>query len=92
MYNIHAYFSGPMQSMLEAANLTRSAANLTESAANLTQSVEPEPEEQRRTAEGDALLKRIARAGKQWKKTVGRNSDMEGELNSFFFFLSQTFD
>jgi hypothetical protein len=29
--------------------------------------------------DGDARLRRIARAGKQWKRTVGRTLDQEGE-------------
>lgn len=27
---------------------------------------------------GDRQLRKIARAGKQWKKTIGRTVDMEG--------------
>jgi hypothetical protein len=30
--------------------------------------------------DGDARLRRIARAGKQWKNTMARTVDMEGEL------------
>jgi hypothetical protein len=30
--------------------------------------------------DGDARLRRIARAGKQWRRTIGRNADMEGEI------------
>lgn len=29
-------------------------------------------------SEGDKRLRRIARAGKQWKKTIGRPVDVEG--------------
>jgi hypothetical protein len=32
-----------------------------------------------RLLDGDAQLKRIARAGRQWKMTIGRNLDMESE-------------
>ena len=32
----------------------------------------------RRPVDGDRRLRRIARAGKQWKRTVGRRVDMEG--------------
>lgn len=32
----------------------------------------------RKTVEGDRRLRRIARAGKQWKQTMGRTIDMEG--------------
>ena len=30
--------------------------------------------------DGDRRLRRIARAGKQWKRTLGRRVDMEGEF------------
>ena len=32
-----------------------------------------------RSLDGDAQLRRIARAGRQWKRTIGRREDMEGE-------------
>ncbi|KAG1730274.1 glycosyltransferase family 90 protein [Suillus paluster] len=57
IYNIHAYFSGPTPSTLEAANLTT------------THTL--------RSLEGDRHLQRIARAGRQWRKTIGRTVDME---------------
>ncbi|KAJ7594230.1 capsular associated protein [Mycena floridula] len=61
IYNIHAFFSGPTLDALEAANST-----------------EPlKPIEQRQPGDGDARLRRIARAGKQWKNTIGRAVDME---------------
>ena len=63
IYNIHAFFSGAPYSALEAA-----------SAKTLDL-----PSEQRRSVEGDRRLRRIARAGKQWKKSIGRTVDMEGE-------------
>lgn len=62
MYNIHAYFSGPTQSALEVINSTQLQI----------------PAERRKSVEGDRRLRRIARAGKQWKKTIGRTIDMEG--------------
>lgn len=62
IYNIHAFFSGAPLSALEAANSTT---------LNLNSS-------KRRSIEGDRRLRRIARAGKQWKKTIGRTADMEG--------------
>ena len=34
-----------------------------------------------RALDGDAQLRRIARAGRQWKMTIGRKVDMEGELS-----------
>ena len=36
----------------------------------------------RRPIDGDRRLRRIARAGKQWKRTVGRHVDMEGETSA----------
>ncbi|KAF7798170.1 hypothetical protein EIP86_009387 [Pleurotus ostreatoroseus] len=62
IYNIHAFFSGATESTLRAANST----TLQESPAR------------RRPVDGDRRLRRIARAGKQWKRTVGRRVDMEG--------------
>jgi len=32
-----------------------------------------------RPLDGDAQLRRIARAGRQWKMTIGRKLDMESE-------------
>ena len=77
IYNIHAYFSGPTQSALEAVNSTQ----LQVPAAHRHGSVE-----------GERRLRRIARAGKQWKKTIGRTVDMEGEFypsNCTFNFLTR---
>lgn len=34
----------------------------------------------RRPVDGDRRLRRIARAGKQWKRVLGRRVDMEGEF------------
>ncbi|EKM56638.1 glycosyltransferase family 90 protein [Phanerochaete carnosa HHB-10118-sp] len=61
IYNIHAFFSGGTDSTLHAANST--ALQL--------------PAAQRRSLHGDRRLRRIARAGKQWKRTLGRRVDME---------------
>ncbi|KIL58205.1 glycosyltransferase family 90 protein [Amanita muscaria Koide BX008] len=61
IYNIYGYFTGPNKGTLEAANST-----LVEI-----------PIEKRRSEEGDKRLRRIARAGKHWKKTIGRTVDME---------------
>lgn len=61
MYNIHAFFSGATESTLKAANST--ALQL--------------PRSERRPIDGDRRLRRIARAGKQWKRTLGRRVDME---------------
>lgn len=62
IYNIHAFFSGATESTLHAANAT----------------VLYMPAEKRKTIDGDRRLRRIARAGKQWKRTMGRRVDMEG--------------
>ncbi|KAJ6468222.1 hypothetical protein C8R45DRAFT_837910 [Mycena sanguinolenta] len=62
IYNIVAYFSGPPPSALRAAGLSKSSARIEAAAAQ---------------EEGDRRLRRIARAGKQWKQTIGRTMDME---------------
>lgn len=61
LYNIHAYFSGPTRSALENIGSAKADENLDE----------------RRPMEGDRRLRRIARAGKEWKRTTGRPVDME---------------
>ncbi|EIW53340.1 capsular associated protein [Trametes versicolor FP-101664 SS1] len=61
IYNVHAFFSGATESTLRAANATALSI----------------PPEQRRTVDGDRRLRRIARAGKQWKRTIVRRVDME---------------
>ncbi|KAF9813401.1 hypothetical protein IEO21_05635 [Rhodonia placenta] len=61
IYNIHAFFSGATPSTLQAVNST---------------ALEVSPLE-RHTIDGDRRLRRIARAGKQWKRTIGRRVDME---------------
>lgn len=61
IYNIHSFFSGPTDATLRAANSTA----LSEIASR------------QRTIDGDRRLRRIARAGKQWKRTIGRRVDME---------------
>jgi hypothetical protein len=62
IYNIYGYFTGPTEATLETANSTLADV----------------PIKSRRSVEGDKRLRRIARAGKQWKKTIGRKIDMEG--------------
>ena len=64
IYNIHAFFSGATEATLRAANSTTLEL----------------PPEKRRPINGDRRLRRIARAGKQWRRTIGRKEDMEGEL------------
>ncbi|KAF8712487.1 hypothetical protein AX14_013057 [Amanita brunnescens Koide BX004] len=61
IYNIYGYFTGPTEATLETANSTLADV----------------PIKSRRSVEGDKRLRRIARAGKQWKKTIGRKIDME---------------
>lgn len=63
IYNIHAYFSGPSQSMLNAANATR---DQFQSSGLSTRKID-----------GDAELRKIASAGREWMFTIGRKIDME---------------
>lgn len=63
IYNIYGYFTGPTKAILETMNSTLADV----------------PIKSRRSVEGDKRLRRIARAGKQWKKTIGRKIDMEGQ-------------
>ena len=65
LYNIFAYFSGPTESMLLASNATRG----TYQSAGLTT----------RRLDGDAELRKIASAGRDWMFSVGRKIDMESE-------------
>ncbi|KAF5366142.1 hypothetical protein D9757_010945 [Collybiopsis confluens] len=67
IYNIFAYFSGVPAEAVEAVYANSSFAL---------------PEGTQFSAipgapDGDARLRRIARAGKQWKKTIGRTLDLE---------------
>ncbi|KZV71214.1 glycosyltransferase family 90 protein [Peniophora sp. CONT] len=61
LYNVHAFFSGAPREALEKVNSTALAL----------------PEDERRSVDGDRRLRRIARAGKHWKSTIGRQVDME---------------
>ena len=63
LYNIHSYFSGPSKSMLKSANITQ--------AENVAQ---PEGHQH---ANRDEELRQIAKAGREWKFTMGRWVDME---------------
>ncbi|WWD22473.1 hypothetical protein CI109_106966 [Kwoniella shandongensis] len=63
IYNVHAFFSGPTKSMLAASNATRG----TFQSAGLTT----------RKLDGDAELRKIAQAGRDWMFTIGRKIDME---------------
>ena len=62
IYNIHAYFSGPSVSTMDVANVT----------------VRRMADWEAVKAERDTQLRQIARAGKQWKQTMGRTVDLEG--------------
>lgn len=68
IYNIHAFFSGPSPSMLAASNATRG----TFQQAGLTT----------RRLDGDAELRKIASAGREWMFKYGRKIDMESEFRS----------
>ncbi|KAF9237132.1 glycosyltransferase family 90 protein [Melanogaster broomeanus] len=61
IYNIHAYFSGASDSTIDIANATSPTTS----------------DWRARKKEGDEQLRRIARAGKQWRNTIGRTVDME---------------
>ncbi|KAG2006903.1 capsular associated protein [Coprinopsis cinerea AmutBmut pab1-1] len=92
VYNIHAYFSGPTQSTLEAYHSTESdaEASSTPTGDDTVDGADPQRRDQsegqtgpsqsievRRSVEADRRLRRIARAGKQWKRTMGRHADIE---------------
>ncbi|CAE6410133.1 hypothetical protein ACGC1H_006470 [Rhizoctonia solani] len=62
LYNIHAFFSPPSAKMSAIAKSDNS---------NSTDTVSTE------ASEGDVLLKKIALAGRTWKKSHGRRVDME---------------
>ncbi|WVQ76240.1 hypothetical protein IAR50_005905 [Cryptococcus sp. DSM 104548] len=63
IYNIHAFFSGPSKAMLNAANAT----------AGTYQQAGPHTKKY----DGDAELRKIAKAGREWMFTAGRKIDME---------------
>jgi hypothetical protein len=65
IYNIHAYFSGPSKAMLSASNATRGAYQ----GGGLGT----------KRLDGDAELRKIASAGRDWMLTIGRKIDMESE-------------
>jgi hypothetical protein len=65
IYNIHAFFSGGTPDALAIVNST----------------VQHLSRRERIPLEGDMRLRRIARAGKHWKNTIGRPVDMEGEAS-----------
>ena len=64
LYNIHAYFSGPSDYM---TSLVKNSTSLS-------------PKKSRpKQLNTDEQLRRIARAGRRWKQTIGRKLDMESE-------------
>uniref|UniRef100_A0A0W0F2S7 Putative capsular associated protein n=1 Tax=Moniliophthora roreri TaxID=221103 RepID=A0A0W0F2S7_MONRR len=63
IYNIYAYFSGAPRAAFKAVNSTELLLS--------------EEEQSHRVFDGQNRARRIARAGKQWKKTIGRTVDME---------------
>ncbi|KAG8991784.1 capsule-associated protein CAP1 [Tulasnella sp. 427] len=65
IYNIHAYFSGAAPSMIEALGKANQTSN---------QDVKIVTDAWH---DGDAQLRKIARAGRKWKMTIGRKVDME---------------
>lgn len=65
IYNVHSYFSGPSPAMQRAANSTRASWGGTKAA------LAAQP------LNGDLELRKIAKAGRQWKYTIGRKQDME---------------
>ncbi|KAG6873384.1 hypothetical protein C0995_016194 [Termitomyces sp. Mi166 len=82
IYNIYAYFSGLPRAAIDVLGGDLDL--------NLTAEAEAEAEGQQvnhdawsRPVDGDRRLRRIARAGREWKMSVGRAVDMEGRCPSF---------
>jgi len=69
IYNIHAYFSGPSKAMTKALNGTTNGYQAS------TMST--------RRLDGDAELRKVASAGREWMFKHGRKIDMESELFPF---------
>lgn len=63
IYNVHAFFSGPSKAMLDASNSTRT--------------LYQQPGVHTKKFDGDAELRKIAKAGREWMFTIGRKIDME---------------
>ena len=70
LYNIHAYFSPPSAKMVSLASNDPSIKSGPETNATTTLG-------RREKTEGDVLLRKIARAGRAWKQSLGRKEDME---------------
>ncbi|KAG8880287.1 capsule-associated protein CAP1 [Tulasnella sp. 403] len=66
IYNIYAYFSGSTPAMVNALEKANNQ--------SFTPDVKIVGNEFR---DGDAQLRKIARAGRKWKMTIGRKVDME---------------
>ncbi len=71
IYNIHAFFSGGTADALVTVNST----------------VQGVTQAERLPLDGDRRLRRIARAGRNWKNTIGRQVDMEGEPTYYPSFM-----
>lgn len=99
LYNIHAYFSGPSASMVEAWKNSTGGSLPVPAAAwgDGGEALRYMPKETGLSAkdrdadrfrhlnsEGDRRLRRIAKAGQQWKRKIGRRVDMEGTFYVFF--------
>lgn len=69
LYNIHAYFSPPSAKMVSLASKDGSA---NAAGTNATTTLG-----RREKTEGDVLLRKIAKAGRAWKQSLGRKEDME---------------
>lgn len=65
IYNVWSYFSGPSAAMSDAGNSTHALYGGKKAAAAA------------RPLDGDAELRKIAKAGRHWKYTYGRKVDME---------------
>ncbi|KAJ3759426.1 hypothetical protein EV360DRAFT_69506 [Lentinula raphanica] len=76
IYNIYAYFSGiPIEVVRKVQSHDGSSgSDLNDSTSKPISNLKYIPG----APDGDARLHRIALAGQQWKKTIGRKVDMEG--------------
>ncbi|KAJ7059525.1 glycosyltransferase family 90 protein [Mycena amicta] len=77
VYNMVAYFSGPSSSVLQAAGLPPMHDPKKVRRRGMTPPAMVDPGRSVAAGEGDRRARRIARAGKQWKATMGRKVDME---------------
>ena len=63
IYNIYAFFSGPSNAMTNSANITRGQYQ----------------QGSNTKLDGEAELRKIAEAGRDWMFSIGRKIDMESE-------------